>query len=60
MNPPVIEYVHTDRHKEYRWNIPIKASTKYKYNRMDIIAWDRQYVVGRAIKARYPTDGIIS
>lgn len=33
---------HKHQHKEYWWNISIKTSNKCKYNRVDIVFWDRQ------------------
>ena len=50
------EYVYKVKDCEFWWNLPIKTATKFKYNKLDIVAWDTAIKICKIIEISCPAD----
>ena len=50
------EYIYTEKHREYWWNVSIKTATKVPHNKPDLIIWNWKTKVCTIVEFSCPLD----
>ena len=50
------EYIYTEKHREYWWNVSIKTATKVSHNKPELIIWNWETKVCTIVEFSCPLD----